>query len=390
MIRKQTILHCDVVVVGAGASGIPAAVTLARFGKNVILLEEMPTIGGTMISGLGGLPICGLFKHNAKKPFELVNNGLAKELYEAILLEDPRAVECMGREHVLWCGVKQFDAICKNWIKKESRIQLITACSNVKIEEQNQRIVRIGFQDRNAHEFWIETKGVIDCSGNGVVVRNSSAQCIEPENPALAGIVFRVSDVIQNDLLPIKVPYILRKAVEKGLLPNYCRFTVYMPREQGFGFCKISIPTEIDMVQAKKVSDHIFEILHRMLPEFLTAKKIETSKRILQREGVRMKGQYLLTREDVSQGRRFKDSIAYGAWPMEFWNIEDGPSYSYVANGSTYDIPLRALKSNNIKNLWAAGRLISVDSAALASARVIGTCVATGEAAGRDAAKAVR
>ena len=49
-----------------------------------------------------------------------------------------------------------------------------------------------------------------------------------------------------------------------------------------------------------------------------------------------------------------------------------------VKEGSWFDIPLGALQSDNIGNLYAAGRMISADEAAFAAVRVMGTCFATG------------
>ena len=115
----------------------------------------------------------------------------------------------------------------------------------------------------------------------------------------------------------------------------------------------------------------------------------ETSGTVLEREGIRLKGKIVLSEDDVRSGRKFSDAAARGCWPMEFWGSEIGVNYSHVKGDGTFDIPLRALKSENIGNLWAAGRAISADSMALSSARVIGTCIATGEAAGRAAAREV-
>ena len=386
MVRERTVLHCDVAVVGAGASGVPAATAAARSGRDVILLEQESGIGGAMVSGLG-FPVCGLFEYNTKQPPRLVNEGLAKEFYEAILAVDPQAVECVGCVYVLRCSIERFCAIYRGWLEKETRIQLITGCSNLTVQEQDQRISRLGFCDVHGDGFWVEPKVVIDCSGSAVVARKSSAKCIEPGNPALAGFVFRVSGVAQGDLLPVKVPYVLRLAVDAGMLPAYCRFTVYLPDVPGSGSCKMGLPTDVDDALAGQVAEKVFDVLRNKLPEFRAAQRIETSKSILQREGIRIKGEYFLTREDVRLGLRFEDSVARGAWPMEFWSAEDGPRYSSVEGGSTYDIPLGVLKSENIENLWAAGRAISADSAALASVRVIGLAMATGEAAGLAAAK---
>ena len=101
-----------------------------------------------------------------------------------------------------------------------------------------------------------------------------------------------------------------------------------------------------------------------------------------------MIGRYRLTREDVLTGRKFEDGVVRAGWPIELW--EDGclgASYEYLDDGETYDIPLRCLQSSDVDNLFVTGRCMSASHEALGSARVIGTCLAMGEAAGLAAAR---
>lgn len=60
--------------------------------------------------------------------------------------------------------------------------------------------------------------------------------------------------------------------------------------------------------------------------------------------------------------------------------------YLEVPGASYFDIPLGALRSADLENLYAAGRMISTDAVAHAATRVMGTCFATGQAAGVAAA----
>ena len=61
-------------------------------------------------------------------------------------------------------------------------------------------------------------------------------------------------------------------------------------------------------------------------------------------------------------------------------------NYTHIPDDEYFSIPLGGLKVKDAKNLWAAGRLISTDSLALGSVRVMGTGFATGQAAGVAAA----
>ena len=94
-----------------------------------------------------------------------------------------------------------------------------------------------------------------------------------------------------------------------------------------------------------------------------------------------------LTWEDVVHGRRVDDSIALGAWGVEWHDRKTFEStFVYPPDKGTYEIPLRCLMSRDTTNLFAAGRLADADQKAGASLRVMGTAFATGQAAGVAAA----
>jgi hypothetical protein len=104
------------------------------------------------------------------------------------------------------------------------------------------------------------------------------------------------------------------------------------------------------------------------------------------RDGGRVCGDYCLTADDVRQGRRFPDAACRSVWPIEYWDPEQGVSMQYLPDNAYYEIPLRALKARGWSNLWMAGKCLSADRYAQASARIAGTCWAMGEAVGRAAA----
>ena len=74
--RAAFALDCDVLVVGGGAAGLAAAVTAARKGAKVVLLERYGFCGGAAVAGLSGT-VCGLYTatDNAKAPPEQVVRG---------------------------------------------------------------------------------------------------------------------------------------------------------------------------------------------------------------------------------------------------------------------------------------------------------------------------
>jgi hypothetical protein len=125
----------------------------------------------------------------------------------------------------------------------------------------------------------------------------------------------------------------------------------------------------------------------RTVPAFARAFVSHAAPQVGMRESRRVIGRYALTREDVLAGRRFDDGVARADWPIELWEAgQRGPRYEYLEDGLTYEIPLRSLRARDVENLFVVGRCMSATHEALGSARVIGTCLATGEAAGIAAA----
>jgi hypothetical protein len=94
-----------------------------------------------------------------------------------------------------------------------------------------------------------------------------------------------------------------------------------------------------------------------------------------------------LTWHDIVEGRKMPDSIALGAWGVEWHDRKTlESSFVYLPDNGCYGIPLGCLISVDTPNLFAAGRVVDADRQAGASVRVMGTAFATGQAAGVAAA----
>ena len=105
------------------------------------------------------------------------------------------------------------------------------------------------------------------------------------------------------------------------------------------------------------------------------------------RETRRLAGKYMLTADDVLNRRKSPDGIARGGWKPEIHSsLNEAATYLDVPGASWYDIPLGCLQSADTGNLYGSGRMICADSQAMAASRVMGTCFATGHAAGVAAA----
>ena len=102
------------------------------------------------------------------------------------------------------------------------------------------------------------------------------------------------------------------------------------------------------------------------------------------RESRHVNAMYQITEEDIMSGRRFHDTIALGAWAIEFHgeHAQDWESTFKLPSHGPFEIPFRSLRSVDTPNLFVAGRCVDGDQYATSAIRVMGTALATGQAAG--------
>ena len=112
------------------------------------------------------------------------------------------------------------------------------------------------------------------------------------------------------------------------------------------------------------------------------------------RETRRIKGKYMLSREDVLQAQRFDDSVARFSFFLDIHNPAGSSSELhqrlYIKGGSFFEIPYQCLVPSVVTNLLVSGRCISADHQANGTVRVIPACFATGQAAGTPAVLSIQ
>jgi hypothetical protein len=135
-----------------------------------------------------------------------------------------------------------------------------------------------------------------------------------------------------------------------------------------------------------RVSLEIIRFLRLRAPGFENAEISRTPAQAGIRESRRVSGVASLTGEDILQGRLGENPVALACWPLELRENAHGPRFRFPTENRPAGISLDGLRSRTYGNLFVAGRCISCTHEAQASIRVTGTCLATGEAAGKAAA----
>jgi len=349
----------DIAVLGGGAAGIAAAVSAARAGCATLLLDRRAAAGGT--GGFSGLTtLCGLFDDEG----DYLNDGFAREFGETL-------AECaplrMGKVWVLPYRPVAFRAIAAELLASTPNLQ--TRCNTPLASAlvEGGRIISLNGMGVGA---------VVDCSGSAEVARAIGAECLATNETTQApSVVFPLCQVKRALDTPA--------AVAQALLPL---------ARAGFPKLNFQPSLEPDTITVKfsgrpdQVMD-VIAFLRKEVDGFENCRTPLTEFTAAQRAGRMVVGQYLLTGADVLAARKFPDAVARCAWPIEQWGADGVARFRYLPPGTHYEIPARSLRAAQVENLFMAGKTISADVGAIASARVMGCCLASGAAAGVLAAR---
>ena len=127
--------------------------------------------------------------------------------------------------------------------------------------------------------------------------------------------------------------------------------------------------------------------LRDRVPGFADAVLADTAYGVGVRETRRIRGEATLQDDAVREARHTDDGIARGAHHIDLHGAGTEQTRIPVREGGSYDIPFGCLVPLGLRNLLVAGRCISSTRAANGSCRVMGTCLALGQAAGTAAAR---
>jgi hypothetical protein len=125
--------------------------------------------------------------------------------------------------------------------------------------------------------------------------------------------------------------------------------------------------------------------LKARVPGFEAAQFSGVASKIGVRETRRFIGEHVLTEAEVLQARKRDDVVAKGGHEIDLFAVTSHRRET-IRDGGSYDLPLSVAIVKGARNLFAVGRCISATREAQSSARVMGTCMAMGQAAGTAAA----
>jgi hypothetical protein len=148
------------------------------------------------------------------------------------------------------------------------------------------------------------------------------------------------------------------------------------------------------IIKARSIIWRLTQFLRNNVPGFENSHLIQTFDLGI-RETRRIKGDYTLTYDDVIDAQRHEDDIVLNGYFVDIHDYHGSWLHApdkgtQVKNHGAYGIPFRCLLPKDVENLIVAGRCLSSTHVANSSARVMGTCMGMGEAAGTAAALSVK
>ncbi|WP_395751987.1 FAD-dependent oxidoreductase [Prosthecobacter sp.] len=390
-------MNPDVLIIGGGSAGVAAALAAARCGKESLLVERHGMLGGAGTASLVH-SFCGLYElpATAEAVARVANPGVPVEFERELLARGiGHGPVRMGRVDVLLHAPQKLagylDVVCR--IQQKLKVCLHTEVTGCGVD--GKRVSEVTLQCRGA--VWkVQPRMVVDASGDAVVAALTGhpweqTPAHELQRPAyIVGMGGVDGEAMKGDG-PLKIAGCLARAIKEGKLPVEAAGAHF---RGGVGlnevFLTLDLPGDamdvegltLTEMQGREVTFAIVDYLKGHLEGFGLAWISTLPVRAGVRESRRWVGEVTVTEEDILESRRDEHAVANATWPMELRETARGPRLLYPKEAKACGIPLGALRARDLKNVFIAGRCISTTHRAQASARVMGTALATGQAAG--------
>jgi hypothetical protein len=383
--KIPVVADVDVVVVGGGPGGVPAALAAARAGAKVMLVERYAFLGGHATADLMN---CYNGFRNQQPPNDMQTvKGIPAEIVAEIHkvggtsmdVSYPQAAKNLDRGELTYCVGLDPEAVKYVKLKMlvDAGVELLLHSWAAAALCDGNRVTGVIVQNKSGRQA-IRAKVTVDATGDGDIAANAGADFFQADKAKLLhwSLMLRFANVDKKKLRGM--PGIL---VKDSLV-------VWGPGIGNVDGTDVNDLTRAEIKTRLKVPGHVAGRLKQ--PGFENAYLVESATNIGVRETRHIVGEHFLTGKEIIDGKRFKDVVAVGSNPIPGYREPNGRRRRFFLKHEGYDIPYRCLVPKKIDGLLTSGRCISHDSLAAQSARAMATCMAIGHAAGAAAAVAVR
>jgi hypothetical protein len=396
--RTQTV-EADVIVVGGGLAGVAAAISAARLGRRVALINNRPVLGGNSSSEVR-VWVCGATAHGNQRWAR--ESGIMGELYLENQYRNPEG------NPVHW------DDVVLDAVRGERNIRLFlnTDVRDVTMdgEEGVRRIAAVsGWTMGSEISTTFVAPVFLDCTGDGLLGHLAGARArlgkegraefgedwapVEPERTFLGStLLFYTKDTGR----PVRfVAPDSAKDIRDTPIPTS---RVIRSGDSGAHYWWVEWGGELDIVDDnERIRDELRSVILGIWDYIKNSGDFDAETLDLEwignvpgkREYRRLIGDYTLHQGDILEQTEFEDGVAFGGWSIDLHPAagmySGGAGAVQRFSNGVFEIPFRSLYSADVDNLLMAGRDMSATHIAFGAARVMATCAAMGEAAGTAA-----
>lgn len=356
---------CDVVVAGGGTAGFSAAVSAARAGAKVVIIEKSNVFGGLWTNGL----VLRLYGTHAFAQGKRKNyfGGIGKEVINRIDSFD-HGVNFFGDDGFEPTPDPEIAIYVMDQIIQEEHVTVLFNVYVADVVNQEESIKAL-ICDSKQGRFAITAKSFVDATGDCDILAMTSNECsiVTRYNIGLNHILSGIKDLPESviDTVYGNVEY----------MANLDTTWVNMDGEK-CDWTDLFQFSKLEMEHRKKIWKQ-----YAKLKEISGSNEIYISKTATQM-GTRVTrlphNDHTFQYEDAILRPESLQPIGVSGWA----NYE----MNYKKQVSAYQIPYSTIRPESFKNLWVAGRCVNADEVIINSLRLIPNCFITGQAAGVAAA----
>lgn len=402
---KTDVLATDLCAVGGGLAGTCAAITAARAGIRVVLIQDRPVLGGNASSEVR-LWTLGATSHMGNNNRWAREGGVINELLTENLYRNPEGNALL------------FDALLLEKATAEPNLTLLLNTAVFEADKNNENTITsvTAFNSQNCTLYTISAPLFLDSSGDGILGFLSGAafrigqeahsefnELYAPENPSAALLGHSLYFMSKNTRHPTRfIPP--ANALGMDEVRQIRRYRGFDSTSQACNFWWLEYGGHLDTIhESEKIKQKLWSVVYGVWNYIKNSGEFPEAETMTlewvgpvpgKRESRRFEGDLMLIQQDLIEQREHPDAVSYGGWAIDHHPV-DG-LYSHESgctqwhSKGVYQIPYRTLYSRNIENLFLGGRLISASHIAFGSTRVMATCAHTGQAAGLAAAQCIR
>lgn len=412
----------DLVVVGGGVSGFSCALSAARQGMKVAIIEKLGLLGGTA-TACGVLQMLGGRKLNSNtKLHDRVIGGIFDEITDELIKNkeavEPNDVDLSFNPYGWYPRMASGIVFNEESLKRKLENKLIN--ENVRIF-YNTNVISTNIYEKKISSIIattingiikIDSKLFADCSGNGDVAYLSNCETTKGQEDGLMTPVslemhlenINIDELVtyQNKNNSPKLVEIIDKLKTNGLWKfNYDIFIAIKLISDNSMMINTIRQILVDgtkeeditkaLIEGRKENYELFKIIKQFFPGFKNARIKRIYDNVGIRETRRIIGLTMITTTNALNGKRYNDSVASTTYNFDLPSPTKPSFDSMMKNRNNpnakrkytvIEIPFRALINNTIDNLIVAGRCISAEREVLGALRVMGPCMGMGEIAG--------